>query len=160
MQDRTNLTPKQERYKAYFQALIDELREVHRFTGRRTAQPVNYFRFSSREIRGISYGAHFPEGDKVAAYVYIDENVQVNRLDLFDALAQRKKEIESDFGSPLEFRDRIKTSKIIVSRDENIWLSDDDLKRIREWHIKNLLELKKVFEPYIQQALETLNSNE
>lgn len=35
----TNLTPRQEKYKGYFQALIDELREEHEFTGARAGLP-------------------------------------------------------------------------------------------------------------------------
>ena len=91
---------------------------------------------------------------------HTDESVQVNRLDLFDALEERKEEIESDFGSPLEWRPRDESSVITVSRDGHIRLSDAELECLRLWHIVNLLKLKKVFEPYIQQALETLNSSE
>ena len=167
----TNLTPMQERYKAYFQALIDELRETHRFTGRRTGRPENWCRFSSRNcfspagIKGISYGAQFAQSGKALTHVHIHENVPSNRLDLFDALEQRKEEIESesDFDSPLEWERREgnspsqhRRSRVTVSRDGNIWLPDDELEGIREWHIENLLKLKTVFQSYIQQALETL----
>ncbi len=156
------MSEKQERYKAYFQALIDELR-ILGFTGPRggphEGRPQNYEEFHSG-IQGIYYLAKFARGDKVLTYVRIDESVQVNRLDLYNALKQRRKEIESDFGSPLEWRPRDQSSVITVSRDGHIRLSDGTLECIRLWHIVNLLKLKKVFEPYIRQALETLNSSE
>ena len=77
---------------------------------------------------------------------------------LFDALEKRKGEIESNFGSPLEWQrlDEQQRSWIAISRDGNIELSDDELEEIREWHIKNLLKLKEVFQPEIEKVLETL----
>ena len=141
--------------------LIDELREKHNFTRARVGQPRNWYSFSSG-IRGISYRVKFARGDEVWTYVNIHEDVQSNRLDLFDVLAQRREQIESDFGSPLEWErlEEQKRSRIVVSRDGNIELSDDELEEIREWHIENLLKLKGVFQPEIEKVLETLNSNE
>jgi len=34
------------------------------------------------------------------------------------------------------------------------------LEEIREWHIENLLKLKEIFQPEIEQVLEILNSIE
>lgn len=157
----TNLTLREEKYKNYFQALIDELREKHQFTGARAGQSSNWYEFPAG-IRGIRYGVQFTRGDKVLTCVKIYEEVQSNRLDLFDALEKRKEKIESDFGNPLEWNplEEQQRSRIAVSRDGNIELSDDELEEIREWHIENLLKLKKVFTPEIEKALETLNSSE
>ena len=49
---------KGERYRSYFQGLIDELREQHGFTGRRAGQAQNWYYFSSG-MRGIYYEATF-----------------------------------------------------------------------------------------------------
>ena len=154
----TNLSSRGEKYRAYTQMLIDELREKHKFTGVRAGQPYNWYTFSSG-IRGVGYGIQFPRGDKVLTYVNIYESVQSNRLDLFDALEKRKENIESNFGTPLEWNraDEQQNSWVGISRDGNIELSDDELEEIREWHIENLLKLKKVFQPEIEQALKTLN---
>ena len=74
-------------------------------------------------------------------------------------LENRKREIGSNFGSPLEWsRDAEKsTSRIAISRDGDIELPDSELEEIRKWHIENLLKLKEVFQPEIEQALKTLN---
>ena len=157
----TNLTPRQEKYRDYFQALIDELREKHEFTGARSTQPYNWYNFASG-IGGIKYGAQFPKGSRVLAYVNIYEKISVNRLDLFDALGKRKENIEFNFGSPLEWNraEEQQVSWIAVYRDGSIESSDSELEEIREWHVENLLKLIEVFQPEIGRALETLNSGE
>ena len=142
---------------AYTQILIDELKEKHKFTRARAGQPYNWYTFSSG-VRGIGYGVQFARGDKVFTYANIGQSVQGNRLGLFDALEKQKKNIESNFGSPLEWNraEEQQNSWIGVSRDGNIELSDDELEEIREWHIENLLKLKEVFQPEIEQALKIL----
>ena len=71
------MSEKQERYKAYFEALVDELRRL-RFTGPRggphEGRPQNYEEFHSG-IQGIYYLAKFARGDKVLTYVRINESV-------------------------------------------------------------------------------------
>ena len=89
-----NLTPRQEKYKDYFQGLIDELREKHKFTGARAGQPQNWYYFPSG-LGGINYGAWFTQGSKVRALVSISRK---NRMKLFEALKKRKVEITSNFG--------------------------------------------------------------
>ena len=153
----TNLTPRQEKYRDYFQALIDELREKRNFTKARAGQPQNWYTFSSG-IRGIGYGAQFAKGGKVLAYVNIYQDVRGNRLDLFDTLQKRNENIESNFGAPLEWNraEEQQVSWLAVYRDGNIESSDSELEEIRKWHITNLLKLKEVFQPEIEQVLETL----
>ena len=84
-------------------------------------------------------------------------NRETNKA-IFDALEERKSEIEARFGIRLEWkrRDDIKRSYIGLWREGHI---DDDeraLETIKAWHIKNLLKLKEVFTPEIQRALDRL----
>ena len=153
----TDLTPRQEKYRDYFQALIDELRENHKFTKARAGQPQNWYTFSSG-IRGIGYGAQFAKGGKVLAYVNIYRDVRGNRLDLFDTLQKRNENIESNFDTPLEWNraEEQQVSWLAVYRDGDIESSDGELEEIREWHIENLLKLKEVFQPEIERALAVL----
>ena len=157
----TNLSPKQEKYKNYFQELIDELREKHKFTGAKAGQPQNWYTFASG-IGGIGYGAQFAKGDKVLAYVNIYDHVSVDRLDLFDTLQKRNEDIESNFNTLIEWNRAAeqKASWLAVYREGDIEAPDSELEEIRKWHIENLLKLKEVFQPEIEQALETLNSSE
>ena len=158
----TNLTPRQEKYKDYFQALIDELRGEYKFTKARAGQPQSWYAFSSGIHSGITYDAKFVKGSKAMAGISIYQAYFKKRIVLFDLLEGCKSEIESGFGSTLEWNraEEQRTSSLAVYRDGSVESSDSELKKIRKWHIENLLKLKKVFQPEIEKALETLNSNE
>ncbi len=51
-------SPKGEAYQLFFQKLVDELRDVHKFTGSRIAQPQNWASFASG-VSGIVHAAVF-----------------------------------------------------------------------------------------------------
>ena len=156
----TNLSPKNEKYKAYFQTLIDELREQHKFTGARVGLRQNWHDFSSgiqAPSYTISYTAWFRQEGKVLAGVSIRGSQEKNK-NLFDALEKCKIEINSNFGSELEWerRDEQIGSIIGLYRDGVIEASDSELTEIRKWHIENLLKIKEVFTPEIEQALKII----
>ena len=154
----TTLSPKQEKYRDYFQALINELREKHKFTGAKAGQPQSWSSFSSG-IQGISYGAEFAKGHTVRTCIYLYNNEKIRNL--FVVLEKQGAETISNFGSPIEWelREEQQYSRIAVYRDGSIESSDSELEEIREWHIENLLKLKEVFQPEIERALKTLNSS-
>ena len=155
----TNLSPKAEQYQSYFQELINELRESHDFTGARTAIPRNFFRFASG-VKEIRYLASFVKGGKVCAAIDIMGADQEKNKQLYDVLEKRKADFTSMFGGKLKWdrADENKSSKIAVYCDGYIESSDSELEKIREWHIENLLKLKEVFTPEINQALETIDT--
>ena len=153
----TNPSSRGEKYRSYFQVLIDDLREKHDFTRAEAGLAQNWYNFSSG-LGGISYGAWFAKSGKVLAYVNMRQKTDEDRINIFNMLEEQKGEIESNFGSPLEWtRDAEKSlSRIAISRDGDIESSDSELEEIREWHIENLLKLKEVFQPEIEQVLEAL----
>ena len=158
----TNLSPKREKYRNYFQILINELREKHKFTGARAAQPANWYTFASG-IQGISYSAAFAKEEKTRVYISIYQKLCENRIELFDAIENRKAEIESNFDRPLKWERNAEKQETLISiyREGDIEKSSDsELEEIRKWHIANLRKLKKVFQPEIEKALETLNVSE
>lgn len=151
----TNTSPKGEKYRSYYQRLVDELRQSHSFTGARTAGPRNRLYFSSG-IGKIKYRAGFAKGGKVSASIYIKEEDK----NLFDALEKRKTQITSKFGKELQLKwerlDEGKSSTVSVYRNGDIESSDSELEEIKKWHIENLLTLKEVFAPEIERALEEI----
>ena len=83
-------SPQQERYRAFFQNLIDTLREEHRFTGARKAQPQSWYSFNAGHGNRLRYGANFHR-DGVRVEVYIDNGDQVWNKDIFDQLSDSVK---------------------------------------------------------------------
>ncbi len=137
-----------EAYRVYFQALIDELREKHKFTGARVGQPQNWYTFSSG-ISGITYSTSFAARNRVRAEVYIDRwDADLNKS-LFDTLVQSKQVIEAEFDEPLEWErlDDRRASRIATYREGSIDEDSQTLEEIRNWAIDRLLRFKKVFGP-------------
>lgn len=148
------VSSKGEKYRVYYQVLIDELREIHSFTGARVGQPQNWYSFSSG-IQGIVFSAVFAQGGKARAEIYIDQGDQENNKKLFDTLKEKEQEIEKNFGGSLEWErlDEKRASRIAIYRDGSVESPDSELEEIRKWHIENLLKIKKVFTPQIKVIL-------
>src|SRR6266516_63151 len=60
-----------EAYRQYFQILLDELREKHRFTNARVGLPQSWYTFRSG-VPGVDYGTSFALGGRARAEIYID----------------------------------------------------------------------------------------
>ncbi|MGE4488861.1 MAG: DUF4268 domain-containing protein [Kiritimatiellales bacterium] len=148
---------KGEKYRQYFQMLMDELRETHKFTGARIAQPQNWSGFSTG-IQGFIYSASFAQGGSARTEIYIDRGDQNVNKKIFDNLVSRKIKIEEKFGCYLEWErlDNKRASRIAVYRIGTIEDSDAELEEIRKWHIQNLLQFKKAVIPEIQNTLNAL----
>ncbi len=147
-------TERAEAYRHFFQTLIDELRENHKFTGARKGQPQNWYTFASG-LSNIGYSLSFAQGERVRAEVYIDKPDQSFNKKLFDALAKEKETIREEFGEPLEWErlDTGKASRIAVYREGKIADAPQTLEEIREWAVDRLLKLKKVFNPRFKKLL-------
>lgn len=145
---------KGEKYRAYFQGLIDELRDSYKFTGARAGQPQNWYSFSSG-ISGITFGANFTKTNKARTELYIDLGDQSQNKYIFDWLQKQSEEISKEFGGDLEWEkleDRT-ASRICVSRDGSIDYSDEELFGIRKWQIENLIKFKKIFTFRVKKAI-------
>lgn len=141
-----------EAYRQFFQKLIDELREKHRFTSAKVAQPQNWYSFSSG-ISGTPYSASFAQGGRARVEVYIDlGDAAINEV-LFDKLLACRKEIEDAFGDTLEWErlEGRRASRIAYYCKGSIQTSHEELEKIRQWMIDRLLRFKKVLVPYLQK---------
>ncbi len=154
----TSPSPRGEKYKSYFQPLIDKIEEELNFRKHRIARKENRWGFSSG-IPGIGYSASFAKKGKVRVYIWLYQKSCENRIALFDALRSRKAEIESNFDGSLTWERNAKKQETFISiyRDGDIEKSSDsELEKIREWHIEHLLKFKEVFQPEIERALAVL----
>jgi len=142
----SSTSPRAEAYRQYFQGLIDELREKHRFTGARVGQPQNWYSFASG-FSGAVYGASFAQGGRVRVELYIDNGDAKDNKALFDRLAEARPKIEADYGSELEWErlDDKRASRIAIYREGSIEDNKDALTEYHNWTIVNLLKFKQVF---------------
>ena len=142
-----------ERYRSFFQGLIDELGEMG-FTHRRSAQANNSSDFSTN-FSGIRYIAHFQESGTVRIAVYIDRREPSWNKALFDQLKESKSALESELGEALEwnYADWRRSCAIQVTRRGSI---DDEgtLEEVRDWMVERLLKFKEVFGPRLAELVE------
>lgn len=144
-------SPRAESYRQFFQTLIDELREKHKFTGARAGQPQNWYSFASG-VSGITYGTSFAQGGRVRTDLYIDQgDLDMNKA-AFDRLLVQREVLEREFGEPLEWErlDDRRASRIAVYREGSIDNSPEELAEIRAWTVDHLLRLKRVFGPRLR----------
>jgi hypothetical protein len=141
-------SPRAEAYRRYFQILLDELRDKHRFTGARAAQPQSWYLFPSG-VQGVNYGHSFAQGGRVRAELYIDQGDAAKNKTLFDSLLSQREAIEREFKEPLEWErlDDRRASRIAAYREGSIDLPDGSLAEIRAWAVDALLRLKQVVGP-------------
>lgn len=149
------VSSKGEAYRQYFQPLIDELREKHKFTGARIAQPQSWYLFSSGVASGVCFGVAFSSSNRARVEVYIDQGDFEKNKALFDWLHGQKETIESQCGFSLEWErlDEKQGSRISIARIGSIKSSIEELDEIRKWQIDNLLLFKKVFSPLIKTGV-------
>jgi len=147
------LSDKGAAYQRLFQALIDELRDKHRFTNARAGQPQNWYDFSTG-VTGFRYSASFAARGRVRAEVYIDmKDADANERAL-QWLKQSQVELERDFGESLSWEDLQdkRACRVACYRQGAIEDSDEDLELYRTWLVDRLLKFKKVFGPRLKSA--------
>ena len=140
---RTSVSTKGEKYQNYFQNLIDDLRDIHRFTSAKAGQPQNWYSFSSG-VSGMTYGANFSQGGKARAELYIDLGDHEKNKYVFDQLFNIKGEIEDSLGQEISWErlDNKRASRLALYIDGSIEESDSELEKVKNWHIEQLLKLK------------------
>ncbi|RZB34630.1 MAG: hypothetical protein SRB1_00398 [Desulfobacteraceae bacterium Eth-SRB1] len=137
---------KSEKYREYFQDLLDTLRETYRFTTAKKGQPQNWYTFSSGNKKFL-YGHSFAQGSRVRTEIYIDAGDFDENKAFFDTLLTQKESIETELGQKVEWErlDNKRACRIAIYRSGSIEDSSEELQKIQEWGIQTLLDLKKVF---------------
>lgn len=146
-------SPRGESYRRYFQVLIDELRDKHRFTGARVGQAQNWYSFGSG-VNGFYYGTSFAQGGRIRAEIYVDLGEPDWNKATFDALLAQRDAIEREFGERLEWErlDNKRASRIALYREGTIDDHEERLAEIRSWAIDQLLKFKRVFGPRLAEV--------
>jgi hypothetical protein len=146
-----------EAYRAYFQALIDELREKHRFTNARVGPPQNWYNFGSG-VSGADYGANFAQAGRVRVELYINVGDTNTNKAFFDCLYTKKREFENGFGEPLSWErlDERIASRVALYRPGSINSNPEELNRIRQWMVEELLRFRSIFGPKLSDCLQSI----
>ncbi|MDP6453684.1 MAG: DUF4268 domain-containing protein [SAR202 cluster bacterium] len=148
-----DLSPRESKYKNYFQQLIDEMREVHHFTNAKIGQPANYYYFSGGHS-DIKYAASFVQGNKARVELNIDGEKEKNKQ-LFDRLKMIQSELETELEEEIAWErlEEARSSRVSVYRPGTIEDADKELDETRAWMVANLLNFKKVFAPRLPDLM-------
>lgn len=140
-------------YQQFFQRLIDELREKHRFTNARAGQRQSWYSFTSG-TSGFTYGVSFAARGRIRAEIFIDRGSRDQNVAAFEALHADRPALEEEFGEPLEWEllEGKRSCRIAVYRAGAIKDSAEALEEYHQWAVDHLLRLKKVFGPRIPAA--------
>ena len=148
-------TETQEKYRSYFQSLLDELRNVHKFTNAKAAQPQNWYTFTSDNSKVYKYSTSFAQGGRVRVEIYIDTGDKLRNEGIFDELFAQKEAIESAYGSALEWEklETKRASRIAIYVDGDIDVDSEKLAEIKKWVVVNLLKMKQVLPLFLEKAI-------
>lgn len=146
------VTERSQRYREFFQSLIDELREEHQFTNARKGQPQSWYNFSSG-LSGIAYSAAFVRDGKATVNIDISRSDAEWNRKLLGSLATRKGDFQSEFEEEIQWDqiDGRRACYVRISRNGSI---DDDeaaLDELHDWMIGRLLAFKRVFDPHLRE---------
>ena len=151
----SELTERQLRYRKFFQALLDTLREEHPgFTSARKAAPTNWYNFSSG-FAGIRYSLLFSKGGSTRVGLEISRGDKQRNKALFDLLVARKKNVEDTLEQPLVWdrKDDLQSCMISVEREGRIEDDEETLEEFRQWMVEHLLKFREVFGPHLDEIL-------
>jgi len=147
-------SPKMEAYREYFQRLIDELRDKHKFTNARKGQPQSWYTFTTG-ITNIHYGMSFALGNRARIEIYIDMEEAEKNKKVFDSMKNDQGTIESALGVKLDWErlDDKRASRIALYRSGSIEEDEATIEDIKNWSIDHLLKFKKIFPKIIKGHL-------
>ena len=146
------VSEKGEKYREFFQGLIDTLRERHQFTNAKKGQPQNWYSFSAGTT-GFSYGVNFNADGRARVELYIDTIEQERNKQAFDWVEDQKESVESELDAPLEWErlDNRRASRISILRLGTIDDNQETLKALNDWMIERLLDFRRVFGPRLAE---------
>ena len=140
------------RYLAFFQILVDALRE-RGLTNAHKALAEGWFSFSSGVGWRVNYGAVFGHQNMARVEVYIRHTDQEWNKNLFDRIEEQKDKIETELSESLEWQrlDDKTASRIAVLHQGSIEDDEETLDKLRNWMIGKLEDFKRVFGPRLDE---------
>ena len=149
------VSERQEKYRAFFQGLIDTLRERHQFTNAKKGQPQSWYAFSAGSS-GFSYGVSFNRDGRARVELYIDTGERERNKQAYDWFEDQKESVESELKVSLEWErlDSRRASRISIRRLGAIDDDQETLKALEDWMIEKLLDFRRVVGPRLAELKE------
>ena len=143
------------RCRAFFQRLLDTMREEHQFTNQRRTSATQWCSFPSDAPRGLSYNAviSFASNGETRVELYISPGEKDRNKAAFDQLEAHREAIESELG-PLEWErlDNYKPCRVsTLRRPGGIDDNEEALEEVHDWMVERLLAFRTVFGPRLAE---------
>ena len=149
-----NIAPEDERYKSFFQTIVDELSRRNIFEYETVRSKQSWFEFDTH-IDGITYVAAFTTRSTARVKLHIRCRIDSNRR-IFQFLSEHKQEIEDKLGESLTWEERSRGTAqrhlIGLYKPGSMDSLEDEMSELSDWMIEKLSKLKQVFDPYLIDA--------
>ena len=149
-----NIAPSNDRYKDFFQGIVDELSRRDVFDYETVRSKKSWFEFNT-SLDGVTYVAAFTPRSTVRVELHVRCWIGSNHR-AYEYLVGCKREIEDGLGDPLswERRDRHYGHWHLVAlyQPGSIDSSEGDLSELSAWMVEKLAKLKHVFDPYLDDS--------
>ncbi len=156
----TSPTPSQELNYEWRRGLIEELKQKHGFSARRTIQAKATGLIVENPMQNVRYAAIWHKGNpgfELIAEMAGPEGRDWNQR-LFEALKQQELSIENGIKESghdervvwdsTEGRQR---SRVAIYRDGNVFQDTESWDEYRDWLIRKFLRFREVFAPYLKE---------
>lgn len=146
------LTDRRKRYVQFWRPLLESLNAEHRWNVR-THNMDSWFDAGSG-VRNFGRTMRFTNNGKAQVQIRINSGNQDWNERAFDLLERRRDDIEAEMGEEMVWdrNERAKVSHISVQRDGTINDSEEGLEEIRRWMIENVVKIKAVFLPHMEEV--------
>ena len=143
-------------YSEFLDPLLQTLSEEHQFQLSRVTNAGNGFLLATCHDRHIKYEARLAQGKVAIIALHFDNKGRDRNIRLVKELSKYRGEIEDKLGYSLQWCQEKDTERrrIQITRKGDIDVDAHKLDEIREWMIKSLIELRKVFDPYLRSISE------
>jgi hypothetical protein len=152
--DTPDFNSKSQRYKRFFQGLIDAAR-AKGFRGLRNALPQNWMRFSTGRSE-IGCYISFTSTKKLRVELYFESaSAEVNKA-RFDAVVANRIDIEKSLNTELNWDrlDEKKGARIAIYHDASVESQPEELDALSVWALDKLLLLRDKLFPQVQSIID------